>query len=270
MLVLFIYFFEVAITNNNFVNDDKRSYKVPKIVKYHTECDISFLVEVCIVPDAFLNNIFYYQNHCGHHRTYIDEFVIAAEKSRFWIDCIPKIEILAFDHVGKVIHRNCFCAILHSFRFLCTFVWFNCYCFLSLCLMSIWILNKIIYENSSFSHNVLTDYHKTNPLSWRRSCYCWSWAWCRARGGFRRKTTEKIIFCRWFLCWCRFRCSRITNLYILKKLKLMKVSWYTSTYCCSSLVSVRHQKSLYTNKTDAWTRRIGIESDYCCHSKILN
>jgi len=56
LLILFIYFFEVTITNNNFVNDDKRSYKVPKIVKYHTECDISFLVEVCIVPDAFLNN----------------------------------------------------------------------------------------------------------------------------------------------------------------------------------------------------------------------
>ena len=58
LLILFIYFFEVAITNNNFVNDDKRSYKVPKIVKYHTECDISFLVEVCIVPDAFLKYIY--------------------------------------------------------------------------------------------------------------------------------------------------------------------------------------------------------------------
>ena len=54
IIILLIYFFEVAITNNNFVNDNKWSYKMPKIVKYHTESDISFLVEVGIVPDAFL------------------------------------------------------------------------------------------------------------------------------------------------------------------------------------------------------------------------
>ena len=95
--------------------------------------------------------------------------------------------------------------------------------------MSIWILNKIIYENSLISHNVLTDYHKTNPLSWGRSCYWWSWAWCRPRRGFRRETTEKIIFCRWFLCWSWFRCSRITNLYILKNLSLWMLIFFKLT-----------------------------------------
>ena len=42
------------------------------------------------------------------------------------------------------------------------------------------------------------------------------------------------------------------------------------TYYRSSLVSNRHQKSLYLNKTDVWTRQIGIDSDYRCPLKILN
>ena len=76
-------------------------------------------------------------------RTYIDEFVIAAKKSRFWIDCIPKIEILAFNHVGEIIYRDRFCNIFPIFRFICAFLWFNCICFLGLCLLRVWILKKI-------------------------------------------------------------------------------------------------------------------------------
>ena len=76
-------------------------------------------------------------------RTYIDEFVIAAKKSRFWIDCIPKIEILAFNHVGEIIYRDRFCNIFPIFWFICAFLWFNCICFLGLCLLRVWILKKI-------------------------------------------------------------------------------------------------------------------------------
>ena len=104
-----------------------------------------------------ISKIYLYQHRCDHHRTYIDEFVIAAEKSRFWIDCIPKIEVLAFNHMGKVIYWNCFCAIFSLLRYMSTFIWFGCYCFLSLCLMSIWILNKIICEKSLFSPKICSD-----------------------------------------------------------------------------------------------------------------
>ena len=58
-IILFIYFFEISITSNNFVNDNNGSYKMPKIVKYHTESDISFLIKLRIVPDAFLKKRFF-------------------------------------------------------------------------------------------------------------------------------------------------------------------------------------------------------------------
>ena len=128
--------------------------------------------------------------------------------------------------MSKVIYWNCLCAIFSLLRCVSTFIRFGSYCFLSLCLMIMRILNKIIYEKLLFSHKLCIG--KTYPLSWRRSCYwrsCnWSEVWCRARfrASCRRwlwcKTTEKIIFCRWFLCWNRFRCSRVTNFYILKNL----------------------------------------------------
>ena len=138
-------------------------------------------------------------------KTYIDEFVIAAKKSRFWVNCIPKIEVFAFYHVSKIIYCYSFCAIFGFFFSFCTFVWLNCYCFVRLCL-NIWILKISDWANLK----VTIRGKKTYPLCRRGSCHwlnwtrCLRWPWCRS--------SKPVVFCRWFLCWRRLTHSRITNL----------------------------------------------------------